>query len=286
MSASTRHFLLTVPIGLFFISMASSAAATLIDRGGGLIYDNVLNVTWLQNANYGAGSSYDDGISSNDGRMTWTSAEAWAKNLDYDGYTGWRLPTVSPANGSNFVYGDLASHPSNSYDGLTDLGFNVSGPQSELGYMFYVNLGNTGFYDVAGNGQPNYSNVNSGPFTNLQQYFYWFGTEYDYRRSNFPDDPDFCKQSLRCSWDFVIGYGDQTIYGKDNEFYAWAVHDGDVANSVPEPSMLLLVGPALPLLWFLRDKESQWGSVSHGKTIARIAASESVGCKPATSLSP
>ena len=30
---------------------SGAAQATLIDRGGGLIYDSVLNVTWLQNAN-------------------------------------------------------------------------------------------------------------------------------------------------------------------------------------------------------------------------------------------
>jgi hypothetical protein len=29
-----------------------SAQATLLDRGNGLIYDDVLNITWLQDANY------------------------------------------------------------------------------------------------------------------------------------------------------------------------------------------------------------------------------------------
>ncbi len=31
--------------------LAGKAEATLIDRGNGLIYDTVLNITWTQNAN-------------------------------------------------------------------------------------------------------------------------------------------------------------------------------------------------------------------------------------------
>ena len=52
--------------------------ATLIDRGGGLIYDDVLNITWLQDANLGAGSSFDDGGSTTDGLMNWQNAVDWA----------------------------------------------------------------------------------------------------------------------------------------------------------------------------------------------------------------
>ena len=37
---------------LAVLLIAGRAQATLINRGGGLIYDNVLNITWLQNANY------------------------------------------------------------------------------------------------------------------------------------------------------------------------------------------------------------------------------------------
>src|SRR5258706_10071024 len=147
--------------------------------------------------------------------MSWDDACSSAANLNFGGYSDWRLPTVRPANGSTFVYGDLISAPSNGYSGLTDLGFNVASPQSEIGYMFYVNLGNTGFYDTAGNFQPGYNNVNSGQFVNLQQYFYWFGTEYEYASTNFPNNSTFCAPPTSCAWDFVVGYGDQTIYQTD-----------------------------------------------------------------------
>ena len=45
---------------------ASVAQATLFDRGGGLIYDNVLDVTWLQDANYAKTSGYNA-----EGIMSW-----------------------------------------------------------------------------------------------------------------------------------------------------------------------------------------------------------------------
>ena len=38
--------------GLLSLGLVSTAEATLIDRGGGLIYDTVLDVSWLRDANY------------------------------------------------------------------------------------------------------------------------------------------------------------------------------------------------------------------------------------------
>src|SRR3989344_3407437 len=55
-------------------------------------YDTALNITWLANANAGAGSIYDNGTSTTDGRMTWANARAWAISLNPYGssITGWR----------------------------------------------------------------------------------------------------------------------------------------------------------------------------------------------------
>ncbi len=39
------------------LGFTGAAQATLIDRGSGLIYDDELNITWLQDANYGAGQA-------------------------------------------------------------------------------------------------------------------------------------------------------------------------------------------------------------------------------------
>ena len=111
------------------------AQAALNDRGGGLLYDDVLNVTWLQNANYGAGSSYDNGLSNTDGRMTWASATAWVDNLSFHdsvrniNYSDWRLAANTPV-------GAIFNH-NYATDGSTDIGYNIS----ELSYMYYVNIG-------------------------------------------------------------------------------------------------------------------------------------------------
>ena len=63
--------------------------ATLIDRGCGMIYDTILDVTWLADADYAQTSGYDA-----DGKMDWASAVAWAEQLSHCGYNDWRLPSL------------------------------------------------------------------------------------------------------------------------------------------------------------------------------------------------
>ena len=75
---NARKFSTLLAAAGFMISGASQAA--LHDRGGGLLYDDVLKVTWLQDANYAKTSGYDA-----DGLMTWSEADAWAKSLSYRG---------------------------------------------------------------------------------------------------------------------------------------------------------------------------------------------------------
>lgn len=78
-------FILSIVIVL---ALTTFSNATLYDRGGGLIYDDVLNVTWLQDANYAKTSGYDA-----DGLLMWDMAMVWADGLVYQGYDDWRLPT-------------------------------------------------------------------------------------------------------------------------------------------------------------------------------------------------
>ncbi|MFI3222457.1 MAG: hypothetical protein QX191_05400, partial [Methylococcaceae bacterium] len=111
-------------------AVTGTAQASLIDRGSGLLYDNVLNVTWLQDANYAKTSSYDA-----DGKMTWSAATTWAANLVYGGFSDWRLATNTPTSGGT------AYNSNYSYTGSTDIGYNITSPKSELAYMYNVNLG-------------------------------------------------------------------------------------------------------------------------------------------------
>ena len=108
---------------VFFTVLLFSATAVyaeLHDRGGGLIYDDVLDVTWLQDANYAYTSGYDD-----DGLMTWHEAMEWADQLEYGGLTDWRLASAFNAGGELAylfnIYGVSLSNPSpfinlNTYD--------------------------------------------------------------------------------------------------------------------------------------------------------------------------
>jgi len=48
------------------LAVSGAVGTALVDRGGGMIHDTVLNITWLQDANYAQTSGYDA-----DGKMTW-----------------------------------------------------------------------------------------------------------------------------------------------------------------------------------------------------------------------
>jgi hypothetical protein len=77
-----------------FYSAASQSA--LIDRGNGLIYDDVLDVTWMQDANYMVTSGFNA-----DGLVNHTTATNWVSNLSYQGYDDWPIPTISALNRQN-----------------------------------------------------------------------------------------------------------------------------------------------------------------------------------------
>jgi len=221
---------------------ASSAQAALIDRGGGLIYDTVLNITWLQDANYAATQYVSSGgaFGDADGRMDWQDARSWAFNLviNVGGvvYDNWRLPTVGPI-GTTFNYGF-------SNNGTTDSGYGNTSPNSELAYMFYVNLGNLGLC-TPNNSDPTeckpqsgWGLANTGPFTNLQSGDYWSGKDY---APSFGD-----------AWYFRTAEGRQDSDPISEEFHGWAVRDGDVAiPPVPLPAAAWLLLSGLAGLGFL-----------------------------------
>jgi hypothetical protein len=141
-------------VGFIFAALtalfsASPAHATLIDRGGGLIYDSTQDITWLQNANAGAGGPFDDDISSTDGKMTWANAFAWADSLVFGGHDDWRLPTT--------LQPDLSC---SSQAGIGSGGFGCEG--GEMGHLFYID-------DI--------TFASPGLFINIQDDDYWAITE-------------------------------------------------------------------------------------------------------------
>jgi len=190
-------------------------------------YDSVADLTWLANAN-AAGTT-----------MNWADANAWAASLSINGVTGWRLPDTNPVDGTT------ADDANFSYIGTEDRGYNVSAPgtlyagstASEMAYLFYNTLGNLGYCDpgtstvsTCSGPQTGWGLSNTGPFSNVQSYFYWSSTEY-------APDPAY-------AWYFDFGYGDQLNGVETYNLYAWAVQSGN-AGVVPVPAAVWLFGSGL-----------------------------------------
>ena len=203
-------------VGLL-LALAWPVQAELIDRGlfdadgipGGptvrLVYDSDLNITWLGDANFGAGSAFDDGNSPTDGRMTWDNAVSWADSLTVGGFTDWRLPTANPVCG---------------------IGFNCT--SSEMGHLFYSDLGGTANNSILTSDDPDLA-----LFANIRASDHWSGTTY----AGFPYDAWYFN-----FFDGFQGKHDKSING---DYFAWAVRTGDVpvpAGPIPEPSSLPLDG--------------------------------------------
>ena len=215
-------------------TVTGTAHASLVDRGNGMLYDNVLNITWLQDANYAKTSG-----ASATGLMDWTTATAWAANLVFGGFSDWRLATNTPINGSSY-------NATFSTNGTTDYGYNITSPNSELAYMYNVNLGLKGFlsttgavqanYGIFGNGTYNgvntasYGQNNVGLVNNLQSNAYWSGAEYS--------------PGSGLAWQFTNALGYQGSDYKFSQKYAWAVRSGDV-SAVPVPAAFWLFGSGL-----------------------------------------
>jgi hypothetical protein len=219
-----------------FLCVSLNSFGALYDRGNGLIYDDVLNITWLQDANFAQTSGYDS-----DGKMNWGDANAWAAQLEYGGYDNWRLPSANLMNPTSPCY-----HP----DGRCDKGYNNT--TGELGHMFYYNLGNLGYRDASNNFQPDngltnisFTDGNSGAsvsFLNLYNSVYRYSEEYA------PDTGE--------AWNFFTTTGSQTPHHKNLNYYSWAVRDGDV-SSVPLPAGIYLFLSGLVGLGVLKNKKSK-----------------------------
>ena len=196
---------------LVVFALVTPAHAFLINRGtdtlgNRLIYDDDLDITW-----------YDFTNTIN----TWNNQVAWASGLSVTfgstTYDDWRLPLTVDGP---YVWG---------WDGTTTAGYNIT--NSEMGHLFYTELGNLGYYAIDGtNPQPGWGLTNTGDFQNLLSSRYWSGTEFATDTGN--------------AWLFLFFSGNQSVDSKPASFSALAVRSGDVA-AVPEPSTVAFLGIGL-----------------------------------------
>jgi len=221
------------------LTLSGAAHAALLDRGGGLIYDTDLDVTWLQDTNYAKTSGYDV-----DGQMTWEEATTWAANLVFHDsvrnvdYSDWRMPFLPYDNDS------ICS--SSAYSGGI-CGYNVDPTTGgEMAHLFFAELGNKSKYTSTGGLQADSGLVNTGSFINFQRSGYWFaGANMTFGPMAADIQP----------WLFEAWSGRQLVaktsyvmfgHKYENYQYALAVRSGDVA-AVPEADTwaMLLAGLGL-----------------------------------------
>lgn len=218
---------LTSAASIALLSLSMDASATLHDRGSGLIYDDVLHATWLQDTTFAHTSGFDT-----DGLMNWADAKAWAASVVVNDATrnttwdDWRLPRVGPIDG-------IALKRDFATDGTSEVGYNIRATNNELPHIYYETLGNSAIHPPL---------PVSGPFLNIPAVWVWgqwYWTETTYPFTSAPSAYYF---------DFLNGM--QNVSDYSNQHYTWVLRDGDV-GPVPEPSSvgLMLVGMVAILRW-------------------------------------
>lgn len=197
--------------------VSSNAGAALIDRGGGLIYDSDLNITWLSNASYAVTSGFDA-----DGQMTWYQAASWIQSLNNSGFlgaSGWRLPRADATCGAN-------------YNCTT----------SEMGHLFYLELGGRSNESILA-----ISNSSLGLFTGIRSGVYWSETVV----------PASDGDDARFDFNFRIGWQDGRPVTYASYAWAVHDGDIAAASAVPLPSAFYMLGSGLITLFGLSNRGRQ-----------------------------
>ena len=164
-----------------------------------------------------------------DGRMNWPRAFAWIDHMNTEfafGFDDWRMPDAHNQDGSG---------PDNGY----------AQQDSEIGYMFYTNLGGTAWYYPG----PTFTDGNgrSVSFSHLMAHWYWTGTP--------------AEGYSGYAWAFDMGLPWSAGRASRTMIYAepwvWAVRPGDVPTITPTPSAALLLASGLVGLVAVRKKRKK-----------------------------
>jgi hypothetical protein len=145
------------PNDLYAIAMISGPQREGAFPPGSTVYDPVNKITWLADANLARTLNF--GVNTNaDGAMTQAAAVQWVANMNsqhYLGHTDWELPTIPVDDPTCSVTRAVPTY-----------GYGCTG--GPMGQLYYGLL-----HKTAGESVLAPSLVATGPFRNLQPYFYW-----------------------------------------------------------------------------------------------------------------
>ena len=252
---------------IIILLSAGECKAALYDRGNGLIFSDLTNTTWTQDANLFATqalsnahlvqdiltANFDNGLNASivhdtpngydtvansgtyslstsdfdtsTGTMNWWGAKAWITYLNSTNYKGtnqWRLPTESPNKELVQLFNTELKNPT----------YYLPAPNSSTINPDWTDKAPAVFQDAANNYANNqFNNIN----TIKDKDIYWYSTE----------------NSLTAltAWNYRAGTGYEVSTSKSTQFYAWAVHNGDIGlTAVPIPAVSGLFSVGLGLL--------------------------------------
>ena len=231
---------------LAFLSMSGIVRASLITIGTATYSGSDYNLIW-DDDNNGKSVIWLDYTSL---PKTWNQQINWASTLNGSGilsyhinsaYTvdwgvsDWRLPeTVDGVDALGY------QGPDNGMYDYTS-GYNLY--NSEMGHLYYEELGNKGYVATDGSSpQPGWGLINKGDFQNLDEYWYWSSTEYA------------ASQGAN-AWGFYMHNGRQNQGTKDFARAGLALREGRVSTvPIPEPPIILLFFTAIVGLTAHRGK--------------------------------
>jgi PEP-CTERM motif len=215
MAAVTGPAVASVNLTIIGTAQISGGGATNYN----LIYDSDQSLFWLDYSH---------------GYANWLTSMNWANNLILTniltpGYTvnlsgtGWRLPTTIPANPE--------------YNPADPSPCEYNQTETEMGHLYYTDLGFT-----QGVGVPGVGSTNQLPFKNILSGWYWSGTEYAVNPYS--------------AWLFGLNAGNQDPSGKDGYLFALSVRPGQLVSTVPEPSTYFLLCIGLGVVGYARRRMS------------------------------
>lgn len=146
------------------------------------------------------------------GKMTFSAAASWIKELNAEGYSDWRMPFTPDGECEGW-----------SYD-VSDINTRANVTCSDLGHLYYT----VKTYN---------STVNSNP---LPQHSFWLGTANTENTEQFSAHKDYIGNNMAWAFDFSTGLQFlNSLNALDN--YALAVRTESLPTSkAPEPSTALL----------------------------------------------